>query len=232
NQQLVVSIGDPNTGSQIGAVLPVSDATNPTGKYGGLTFSSHALLNPTGNLDRARSAPGTIGVQSVSPEGTKNTYCSASGGITLAATATDFYTIVGSATKTVRILKITVTGWATSGASPEIALIIRSAADTSGTATQPAITPNDSNNAAATAVINLYSVNPTLGTAVGTIRARKMNLGAAGAAGIIEWKFSDINDQALVLRGVTQLACLSFGGASVPSGTTLAVEVEFVEDNS
>jgi hypothetical protein len=231
--QQVISIGDPNVASQFEAVLPISDNTNTSGKFGGLELASLALKNPgTGNLDIARATPGGVGVIAVSAEGTKNTYSSASVGVTLAATATDFWQLIGSATKTVRILRITLTGIATAAVSRDILLIVYSTADSGGTATQPVIVPNDSNNAPATAVINLYSANPTLGTLVGTIRARKLNLGAPGSAGIIEWKFSDNNDQAIVLRGVSQALSLNFNGAAVPSGTLIDIECEFVEDAS
>jgi hypothetical protein len=233
NTQLTVSVGDPNTASQLEAVLPISDNTNPTGKFGGLMIATLGLKNPvTSNYDLARATPGATGVQAVSAEGTKNTYSSASSGVTLAATATDFWELIGSATKTVRVLRITLSGIATAGASPDILLIVRSTADTSGTASQPAITPNDANNAAATAVINLYSANPTLGVAVGTIRAHKLNLGVVGAAGTLEWKFSDVNDQAIVLRGIAQVLSLNFNGQTVPSGTLIDIECEFVEDQS
>jgi hypothetical protein len=233
NTQLTISLGDPSAASQLEAVLPISDNTNPTGKYGGLVLATPALKNPvTSNYDLARATPGAVGVQAVSSEGTKNTFSSASSGVTLAATATDFWELIGSATKTVRILRITLTGICTAGASPDILLIVRSTADTSGTASQPAITPNDSNDSPATAVINLYSANPTLGVAVGTIRARKLNLGTVSAAGTLEWKFSDVNDQAIVLRGVAQVLCLNFNGQAVPSGTLIDIETEFVEDNS
>lgn len=233
NTQPVVTIGDPVTASQLQGVVPISDSTNVSGKFAGLNLTSLALKNPTtGNFDPARAASGTTGIQSVSVEGTKNTYSSASFGVTLAATATDFWELIGSATKTVRVLRLTLTGISTSGASPDILLIVRSIADTGGTAIQPTIVPNDSNNAAATAVVNLYSANPTLGTLVGVIRARKLNLGAAGAAGTIVWTFSDNNDQAIVLRGVAQALCLNFNGAAVPAGTSIDIEVEFCEDNS
>lgn len=233
NQQPVVTIGDPSTASQLQSVTPIIDNTNVTGKFGGLDLSVKALKNPvTGNYDTARATAGATGVQAVSAEGTKNTFSVASNGVTLAATATDFWELIGSSTKTVRVLRITITGLATSGASPDILLIVRSAADTGGTATQPTIVPNDSNNTAATAVVNLYSANPTVGAAVGTIRARKLNLGAAGASGSINWTFSDVNDQAIVLRGVAQALALNFNGQAVPSGTNIDIEAEFVEDNS
>lgn len=233
NTQLTVSLGDPSAASQLQGVMPISDGTNPSGKFGALALASLALKNPvSSNLDIARATPGATGVQAVSSEGTKNTFSSASNSITLAATATDFWELIGSSTKTVRILKLTISGFATAGASPDILLILRSTANSGGTSSNPTIVPNDSNNSAATASINLYSANPTLGSAVGTIRARKLNLGAAGAAGTIEWKFSDVNDQAIVLRGTSQVLCLNFNGQAVPSGASLDIDCEFVEDNS
>jgi hypothetical protein len=67
---------------------------------------------------------------------------------------------------------------------------------------------------------------------VGTIRAHKLNLGVVGAAGTLEWKFSDVNDQAIVLRGIAQVLSLNFNGQTVPSGTLIDIECEFVEDQS
>jgi len=231
---LKVLVNDPVTASQAQSVVPVNDNTNTTGKFGALVYAVKALLNPiTNNKDAARAAAGTTGVAAVSTEGTKTTFSSASIAFTPAATATDFYTIIGSASKTVRVHRITVSGLATAAATVDIQLLKRSTADSGGASSAPAITPHDSNGGpTATAVISLWSANPTLGTLVGAYRTRKLNLGAAGSAGTIEWRFSDTNDQALVLRGVAENLALNWNGAAVPAGTSLDIEIEFVEDNS
>ena len=231
NQRQVVTIGDQSVASQYEAVLPVADAINTTGKSAGLVLASPALLNSGGNLDRQRAAPGTTGVPSVSIEGTKTTFSTASLDFTPVTTATDIWTLLGSGTKTVRLLRLTITGFATAAISVNLQLIVRSTADSGGTSSTPALVPHDTNGSpSATAVVNLYSVNPTLGTSVGPIRARKLNLGATGSAGTVEWNFSDKNDQAPVLRGATQQLCLNWNGAAVPAGTLLDIEAEFTEE--
>lgn len=230
NLRTVVTIGDSTVSSQYGAVLPVTDATNVTGKYGSLSLAVNMLKDASGNLDVERSAPGTVGIRSVSTEGTKTTFSTASLSVTPAATATDIWTLLGSSTKIVRLLKLIISGLATAAATVDIQLIIRSTADSAGTATTPVLVANDSNSSAATAVVSLYSANPTLGTGVGTIRARKLNLGAVGAAGLIEWKFSDTNTQAIVLRGTSQQLCVNWNGAAVPAGTSIDIEAEFTEE--
>jgi hypothetical protein len=230
NIRTVVCIGDPTTSSYYESVVPVADATNVSGKNAGLILASPALLNASGNLDRARAAPGTTGIPSINIEGTKATYSTISLDFTPAATATDIWSLIGSATKTVRLLRLAVTGLATAAATVDLRLLFYSAANTGGTATQPVLVSHDSNNAAATAVVNLYSANPTLGTLVGGFRARKLNLGAAGAAGMVVWDFSTNNDQAFVLRGVAQQISLNWNGQAVPSGTSLDIEAEFTEE--
>ncbi len=235
NLRSVVIKGDNVVASQYEAVLPVDDAINTSGRSGGLSLAILELVNPkSGNKDQARAASGTLGVQSVSLEGTKNTFSCAVSSITLAVTATDFFTIFGSGTRTVRVLRVIVSGFATGAASVDMILLLRSTADSGGASTTPTSIPHDTNNTATvpTAALLLYTANPTLGTLVGNVRARKLNLGAAGSAGVIEWNFSDKNDQAIVLRGATQGLCLNFNGQAVPSGTSLDIEIEFVEDNS
>ena len=236
NQRQVNTIGDNVTASNYSAVISPADATNLTGKFGLLVNAVKMLVNPiSGNKDMARAAAGTLGVQSISPEGTKNTFSCAINSFTPAATATDFFTIFGSGTKTIRINRVIISGIATAGASPDILLILRSTANTGGASTTPTSIYHDSNNTSIvpTAALLQYSANPAvLGTGVGNVRARKLNLGAAGAAGLIEFNFGDKNDQALVLRGATQGLCLNFNGQAVPAGTSMNIEVEWVEDNS
>src|SRR5260370_10495852 len=109
----VILLGDPSVASQVQSVISVVDAINPTGKFAGLNLAVLAMRDVGGNLDIAKSTPGAINVLAIATEGIKNTYSSASFAFTPVATATDFYTIIGSGTKTVRILRITISGIAT-----------------------------------------------------------------------------------------------------------------------
>jgi hypothetical protein len=107
----------------------------------------------------------------------KATYATTAVAFAYAASGTDIFTITGSATKTIRILRISVTGTQTTGAMRDVLLIKRSAANTGGTSATPTIAPYDSNSSAATAVVRNYTANPSaLGASVGTIRAEKFFL--------------------------------------------------------
>src|SRR6266550_8344389 len=87
-------------------------------------------------------------------DGAKSTYSAAKVGLVPGSSATDFFTLTGSATKTVRITRITITATTTS-ATPvalDILLLKRSTANTGGTSTgSPTAVPHDSANPAATA---------------------------------------------------------------------------------
>ncbi len=230
NQRPIMVIGDPTTASQMASVLLPGDAKNLSATYALLIGAVPWLLNPSGLYDQARSAIGTTGVTAVSTESSKATYSVGILGFTPVATPTDFFMIIGSATKTVRVLRIVISGWATAAISIDIALIRRSTASTGGTPTNPTIAQHDSNDSAATAVVSSFAANPSLGSTAGTMRTKKLNLGAAGAAGEIVWDFSNRNDKAVVLRGIAQSLNLNWNGAAVPSGTLLDMYVEFTEE--
>ena len=110
----------------------------------------------------------------ISLEGGKATYCATITGLVPPAAATDIFTIIGSATKTIRISRIQFSGRATAAAACDVSIVKRSTADTGGTpGTVPTIVPLDSTDAAATAVCATYTAVPTLGTAVGAIRSQE-----------------------------------------------------------
>lgn len=162
------------------------------------------------------------------------TYSSSIATLAPAASATDFFTIVGSATTVVRVKKIGCTGVSTADGSAIVSLIKRSTANATGTSTSPAITPHDSILPAATAVVKAYTVNPgTLGTAVGTplrvgLLGTRVAATAAGENGI-RWDFGLQNDTDIVLRGVAQTLAMNNAGASFVAGAALSCTVEWTE---
>ena len=192
-----------------------------------------ALYNGA-TMDRARSAPGAIGVTAVSSDGSKATFRYFSAGNTPAATPTDIFTLTGSGTKTVRIKKIVLSGLATTAGQMVWNLIRRSAVNTGGTSTAPTAMKHDTSDGAATAVMALYTVNPAgLGTAVGTVRGGRLFHALATAQNDrLVFDFSTNQDKALILRGVTDILAINGGGAALPAGATLDIEIEFEEDNS
>lgn len=230
----VFILGDPLAASGRQSVITLIDARSFTGLYAALGQHANLLQNLAGTHDIQRAMEGTTGIPAVGTEGTKDTFCCGIIGFLPIATPTDIWTMIGSATKVVRITKIRLTGVATAATPVALQLIKRSTANTGGTTTTPTIVPNDTSDAAATAVITYYAAgaNPTLGSTVGTMRSGFLNLGAAaaGAAGVLEWDFTNLNDKAIVLRGVAQAISINWNGAAVPAGTLLTIEVRFTEE--
>lgn len=145
--------------------------------------------------------------------------------------AGDVYCIRGSATKLVKIKGIRVSATATASAVIDATIVLRSAAGTGGTSTSPGIIPHDSTNPASTSLVTAYSVSPTPGTAIGTIRTQKISVGTAGNtafAGLALYQFTTYWDQPLILRGTTQYACVNFTAAG--AGASINIDHEHTEE--
>jgi len=163
---------------------------------------------------------------------------------TPAATPTDLVIIEGSATKTIRIVRIKIITTNTAAGSQQFFLIKRSTADTTGTFVSAGTpVPLDSTNAAAT--VNRaghFTANPgALGTAVGTmniIRAASPVAIPATFAGIVDEAGYDLLDhyvnsqldQLVTLRGVAQTLAINFNGAALVAGQTHAYTIVWVEE--
>lgn len=140
---------------------------------------------------------------------------------------TDVFTITGSATKNVRIHNIMLTGTTGTAAVRDILLIKRSTANSGGTSTTMTNIPLDSNAVAGTAVVRAYTVNPTLGNTVGTVRVRRVGVPTTGAATIdvAEFQFT----VPLTLRGTSQVLAVNFGGTG-SAVITFSGYIEWSED--
>lgn len=162
------------------------------------------------------------------------TYQASIAGLVTAASATDFFTIQGSATKLVTVTSLECYGTATTAATADILLIKRSAANTTGTSTSPAGVPLDSNSAAATAVVKAYTANPgALGTAVGTIGSAKLGLPLPATGAAIQRLQFLLGEgpfvQPVVLRGVAQTLALNGNAATLGTGAQVNCSVTWTE---
>lgn len=176
----------------------------------------------------ANALPVSLGAGSVS------TYMASTSYAAPVATPTDILGIVGSASKTVKILKITVSGTQTTAGVNQFFLIKRSTADTGSTPVAATLIPCDSANSAATAVVQRYtSTNPSTGSAVGTVLTSSAITPAPGATGVSgNSVLFDAKEtgQPIVLNGIAQELDINFAGAAVPSGMSLAFSVIFTEE--
>lgn len=193
-------------------------------------FNTVSIEDKTSGVDMTVNADGSTTHALV--DGKKITYSAAFTGLVPAAAATDVFTILGSATKTIRITRIVVSVSTTagSGVAENISLVKRSTADSAGTSTTATLVPHDSADGAATSVIRGYTANPTLGTAVGTLRAVRSAATTAGSiVQEIEWIFGNRPAKAIVLRGTSEQLCVNFGGVTI-TGPVSCFSVEWTEE--
>lgn len=171
-------------------------------------------------------------------DGSKATYSASGNGLVPPASCTDLIVLTGSATMTVRVTRIEVSGIATTILDTTVRLMLRTTADSGGTAVAVAAYPHDSNNVAATAAVATYAGGlPTVNDGTNRIlRASKLlfNLSAPAAgseSGRLDWDFGwRAAGQDLVLRGVAQQLAINLNGVSV-SGGSVDWSIEWTEDN-
>lgn len=170
-------------------------------------------------------------VTSAPVDGTKLSYSAGIVGLPAAAMATDIFTITGSATKTIRITRVTITGTQTTATQRDVVLLKRSTANTAGTFyIAPTKVPHDSGNSAATATVRSYTANPTLGTLVGNIRTRKVYVGlTTGNSDECIWDFGTRPAQAIVLRGTAEVLAVNLNSIT-SAGNSFDINIEWTEE--
>lgn len=149
--------------------------------------------------------------------------------------AGDIYCVTGAPTasgKIVRVKGFRVSAVATAGIDVDINVILRSTLDTGGTSANVPLVAHDQTNPTASGTATSYSVAPTPGTAIGTVRTQKDAVGTPGNTvntALALFQFSVYYGQALTLRLPTQAACVnvSAGGA----GSLWDVDHEHSEEN-
>lgn len=166
------------------------------------------------------------------PASFKQTYGAVAAGLVAVASATDIFTITGSATKLVYPLQIRVSGIAAAVAYCDMYAIKRSTADTGGTSTAPTRTAFSSSNLAVSATVLAYTANPgALGTLVGALDLRRVPL--LTAAGVqynqeVVFNFNPGAPQSpVVLNGITEVLALNLNG--VTTGGTFDVSIVWAE---
>jgi hypothetical protein len=153
-------------------------------------------------------------------------YVAATNGFTLVATPTDIARIIGSNSKTIRVKRVVVSGRTTSGSPVAVVvkLIKYSTANTGGTSVATTAVPLNSTYAAATAAVNHYTANPTVGTIVGNVGTRSITFISATGFASINFDF----DNPIVLNGVTEQLSVNFNSSTV-TGSSICVNFEWEE---
>jgi hypothetical protein len=159
------------------------------------------------------------------------TYSAAFFGLAPAATTTDLVCIAGSATKTVKVQQIKLSGSAGTTLSLPATVLRRATANTGGTAASTTANPantiakRDSNSAAATATLISYTANPTINDTSPTyidsqqLAVSLTTMATVSIPAVFEWG-RDVSAllQPPTLRGAAQQICVNFNSTSLASG--------------
>ncbi len=169
------------------------------------------------------------------------TYSAVSVGLVPPASATDIFCIAGSASKSISIRRITISGTAGTLVTAPFTLVRRASLDTGGTAATGAALPvassHLSTNAAATAVLTAYTAVPTIvDTSPLYFKSDTLSLNTTSAlvAGPrLVWEAGtpvDAYSQGFDIPagGTTQQYCVNLNTISVSSGV-LNISVTWVE---
>lgn len=160
-----------------------------------------------------------------------------SAGLTFTATAAGtgiFFNIIGSASKTVRVQRISFWATCATAAVAVPALVSkRTAATTGGTATTLTGVAHDSGSAAATAVPKFFTVLATAGTGGGTLTAQQVSIPLTAAAAIptnILFDRTSVQEaEGWVLRGVAECLEVNFG-VTTTNAPSMTCEVRWTEE--
>jgi hypothetical protein len=182
-----------------------------------------------GNVQTVQSSDGSIA-----------TYVAAGGAFAQVATPTVWLVIQGSATKTVRIRRIELSGAATAAGSMPVVVARCSAAGTLGSAVLTGITAakHDSANAAATAVVSTvgvanYGTPPTVVANLAAGRVNMVALGSAATSSAGNPLFvlgGEMGEQGIVLRGTSEFVTIAGAGAAIPSGGVNDYRIVWTEE--
>lgn len=156
--------------------------------------------------------------------------------LTAAASCTDIAVLTGSATKTLRVLKVGV-GIVFDTAAIDLPIYLKkhTVANTGGTAVDPlpTITQYDSLDAEPTGVVTAYTANPTIDASATIIGSAYFSNSAEGVEtnNYFEWDFSAPHLKPLILRGVAQEVAVNCGGVD-PGTANIIVTFTWIEDGA
>ncbi|HZR27907.1 MAG TPA: hypothetical protein VFA71_03935 [Terriglobales bacterium] len=143
--------------------------------------------------------------------------------VTPAATATDIASMPGNATNTVLVTGIRVSCTQTTAGIVNLSILMRTSADTAGTAVTTTIHKDDQNFGAASSAPKTWTANPTKGTLEAMIDAAKVGCMATGTATPNDVYISPAwwKQKPQVLRGTAQEIEVNLGAPIDGAGTTV-----------
>lgn len=170
----------------------------------------------------------TTGAQYINSEGQKATYRIGASFAPIASATAPSFSITGSASKTIRITRIRLSATAATGGAADISLF-RFSALSGGTSASQTAGKLDTTDAAATAVVNTWSVAATTATkAGGTLCAERYEIVTAAVTvlpQVVEWDFGEVpGGRSLVLRGTSDFVGILFSAIGTTPASDIWVE--------
>ncbi len=160
-------------------------------------------------------------------------------GIVPAAAPTDIFCLTGSATRTIRVKQVRVTGTAGTAINITTYLMKHTVANTGGTKASteatglPTLVSMDSSLAAVTATADAYTANPTIDATRAFFSAQTHLLPVtttAVTASPALWNFDPPSSfSPPVLRGIAQQLCVGYNAVTTPSSGVVSVNMIFTE---
>lgn len=160
-------------------------------------------------------------------------------GIVPATAPTDIFCLTGSATRTVRVKQVRVTGTAGTAINITTYLMKHTVANTGGTAASteatglPTIVQMDSTAAAVSATAVAYTANPTIDATRAFFSAQTHLLPVtttAVTASPALWLFDPPSSfSPPVIRGIAQQLCVNYNAVTTPSSGVVSVNMIFTE---
>jgi hypothetical protein len=190
------------------------------------------LIGGDQTLNRPASASNPVPVTATNDLSNTSTYGASTPVFTPAATPTDVVTLIGSASKTIKVLKVSLSNVQTATGSNKWTLIKYTTPSTGGTTTAMSAAKMDSTSAAASASCVRYTANPAgIGTGTAFYNAYILAPATASAAQT-DYVLYDASTrgQPLTLRGTSETMSLNFAGAAVPAGYSMTVNVIWTEE--
>lgn len=167
--------------------------------------------------------------------GVKASYLAYSTPFTPGATPQDIFTLTGSATKIVRVLRMFLATLQTNAGVSGWSILKRSTANAGGTSAAVVSIRSDQNDSAATATALQYTANPTAGNLIGKawsgfINAPKDNTAGIGGNIGVFVDFPDSLGKPITLRSISDVLAWNFEGATLPAGLIVRAGVLWTEE--
>jgi hypothetical protein len=218
------------TTTSLGKAEDAASASGDTGVFALGVRRDTLTVSASATGDYNEQAVDKYGALIVKPESTHKRTYSASATVVPAASATDVLTIIGSASTTVMVTRVVISGTQTTGGLVLTKLIKRTAVNTGGTSGAVTSAKHETADAAATAVVNNFSANPSgLGAGV-TVRSQAVPVPGVTAttSDIVVFDFGD-KGKPIVLAGVAECLAINLNGVTVTGGS-LNIDIEFTEE--